>query len=341
MLQRKIGTFARITVSLLVLGLMACSGGTDSTRGEAGDPFVADGGAGATLSLTILSPLTVSGTARFVVTALDPAGAGLPFITITCNTERGISILNPSSGGVSRGTTGPDGVLSGTIGGLLPGSWIMECRAPNGLGLVARTRIVISGTIPEDFNGFPGASGGDIGGGEVVDQTPTIDDGSGVRITAFSFTDAGGETTTGPLDTEEGPGVCDNGTPADASDDFREPFTSISFGITVTNDTGGTLFIQTVAVVALQSDGAKSTGFLNAAAEIAKGSSSTISGLFSTPAADLMQHPVGDASLTLSSDTSPVTLEVQGVDENGEAFTAAASTTLTFANVNNCAAGSS
>ena len=110
-----------IAVSLVLL-LISCGSGNTSKGPEADSldgQFVADGSADSGLRIRVLNEVAVGGTSRFTVTATDPNGAPLAFIRIFCNTEDGLSILDPVSAGISVGITSSQGVVSGTIGGNL------------------------------------------------------------------------------------------------------------------------------------------------------------------------------------------------------------------------------
>lgn len=198
---------AILQVSILVgfasVAMFGCSQG-DTDGGSGVDTaentfpqFVSDGGAGGSITISAPATIPTGSTTGFSVTALDSNGGPLAFIRIFCESELGIAILEPSSGGVAFESTGADGFMSGVLGGLTPGSFLLECRAPEGFNLVTRITIVVVGDVPGDFEGFPGAAGGNLGGGALQDLTD--DD---IFITTVTFTDAGGETTTGPIDTE-------------------------------------------------------------------------------------------------------------------------------------------
>ena len=269
------------SAALIVTVFGACKkgstdGGTaaqDDGSGGLGSQFVSDGGAGGTLTLTITGGLTVAGTTGFRVTATDPAGRPLAFIRIFCESELGIAILEPNSGGVAFESTGPDGLMSGVIGGLLPGSFIMECRGPQGFNLVARAQVVIRGSIPSGFDGFPGAAGGNLGGGSFVDPDPDITDGTGVIIASVTYTDVAGTTTGGPLDTAQIPDCDGVATTIDP-----EPLSNTNYGITVTNNSGLLIFIDSVRIDYVGSV-MGSTGTQPQIIDIPAGSSATISGV--------------------------------------------------------------
>lgn len=169
--------FVRTTVGILAIGLVAggCGGRGDTDGGPAngdtgpGYQYVDDGGSGSTLVIEHDGEIRTGEQEDFRVIATDPNGQPLSFIRIFCETEQGISIIEPSRGGVAYEHTNINGIMSGVIGGLHPGSYLMECRAPQGFNLIARKSLRIVGDIPDDFSGFDGAAGGNLGGGLLVE----------------------------------------------------------------------------------------------------------------------------------------------------------------------------
>ena len=143
--------FGRVLVGILATSLFAvtyvgCQGGgdTDGNPDSAGvgSQLVSDGGSGSTLTISATGPIPVGSTIPFTVTAIDPNGAPLAFIRISCESESGIAILEPSRGGGAFESTGSAGVMSGVLGGLTPGSYVLECRGPEGFNLVALQEVM-------------------------------------------------------------------------------------------------------------------------------------------------------------------------------------------------------
>jgi hypothetical protein len=173
--------FGRALVGILATSLFAityvgCNGNGRDTSGDSQSDvvgqFVSDGGAGATLTINATGPIAVGQRISFTVTALDPSGLPLSFIRISCESEEGIAILEPSRNGVAFESTGAGGVMSGVLGGLVPGSYVLECRGPQGFNLVDRISLLVVGSA-DGFDGFPGAAGGELGGGLLVDAPET------------------------------------------------------------------------------------------------------------------------------------------------------------------------
>ena len=323
---------------------VGCNTGGDTDGGPANDDtlpggqFVSDGGAGGSLSISLTGPLTTAGTTGFFVTATDPSGAPLAFIRIFCETEKGIAILEPISGGTSFEHTGPDGVMSGLLGGLVPGSYILECRAPEGFNLVAREQIIIRGSVPDGFVGFPGATGGNLGGDRLVDRTPDEDDGA-VRISSVTISDGGDAVPGGPIDLVQS--ICDIGTDgiSGTSDDEIEPFFFTRYSLTIANDSPERVFIGSLTITI--SDGRPATSSQVVTVEVPPGGSAVIDGLLT----DLVvsgtiggSKTLAGSSFVLLPGTFPVTIALSGTDESGSSISLTDSFSLTFDSVNNCPA---
>jgi hypothetical protein len=133
---------------------------------------------------------------KFRVIAVDPQGSPLNHIRIFCESEHGIAILEPSRGGVAYEHTSTRGAMSGVLGGLTPGSYLLECRGPQGFNLVARESFRVVGDIPAGFQGWQGAAGGNLGGGAILDPGA-----GGVTVTQIQFSQLNNRiTTTGDID---------------------------------------------------------------------------------------------------------------------------------------------
>lgn len=313
-------------LTLSVMSLTACSKGDTSSPGNdsgLGDQFVSDGGAGATLLINIVggNRIPVGSTAPFTVTALDPQGNPLAFIQIFCESESGIAIIEPSSGGVAFEMTGADGVMSGIIGALTPGSYVMQCEANNGFGLIDRVSVVNTGDVPPGFAGFPGAAGGNLGGGVIIDDSGT----QTVSLSSFTLMRNGEEVST--VDTERGlclssSGVC-----------TVEPFGSTSWAIGISN---GLLQRIVSASVSFDIKGtASDVGPFSDTITIEPGSSSTITGPFSNGTTfSITGDPVQSGTFATVA-TVTVTLE------DGSTRTSTTTRTITYGAVNSCPSGQS
>jgi hypothetical protein len=246
------------------------SGGSHATT--PGTILVADGNFGGSLSISVRGSLSVGGTVGFFVTALDPTGAPYKFLRITCDTEEGLALLEPtnpagSTAGVEQ--TDTNGNMSGVLGGEAPGSFVLECRGPDGFQLVAKVSIVVAGPIPAGFAGFTGAGGGGLGGG-VVNPDPDLSD-DGVTITNVRFVTFGGTTNTADIDIVftsdcdgdgNGPGDPTTTPPTPAGTIDPEPFGFDDYLLDISNPLAAAVKIDSVAFTVIGA-GATSSVQLN------------------------------------------------------------------------------
>ena len=149
------------------------SGGKATDNLGNGSTPVSNGGFGAQLLLEVDG---VSGTPapvvnvgeikEFTVRAVDPRGVGLDHQRVFCESEKGVAILEPSSGGVAFEHTNPAGYMSGYLSCITKGSFLLECRIEQGFNLKVQQHIRCVG---EGTASFPGAAGGNLGGGNLVE----------------------------------------------------------------------------------------------------------------------------------------------------------------------------
>jgi hypothetical protein len=299
-------------------------GGTNNTT--PGAILVADGGFGGTLSIEITGDLSVGGTVGFFVRAFDPNGAPYEFIRIFCESERGIAILEPSSGGVAFESTDQSGTMSGVLGGVAPGSYILECRGPVGFQLVDRVSIIITGDTPAGFTGFPGAAGGNLGGGFIEDDSDFGD--SEVFVSDVSITTLGG--TVNQIDVVQN-GDCDgNVMTADP-----EPFGIDGYSLSISNPTQSTIEIDSVSF-SISELGVVSTTQLNQDT-IAAGATASLTGFFTAFDGGLSKLFAGTA-VSVPAGTFNVTFTIRGsfLDES-RTFAVTRSVTILADNFDNCA----
>ena len=106
----------------LILGLTYCNqGDTDGGIADAfpGSPLVAGAiNSGATLSIIADTNVPLGGSIEYLVEARDANGAPLPFIPITCDTEQGLALLEPT---VNPPTSTTAGIASTSSGGVMSG----------------------------------------------------------------------------------------------------------------------------------------------------------------------------------------------------------------------------
>lgn len=304
--------------------VVACdgSGATGETELKLGTSFESDGGAGGTITISVSGPLTVAGTVGFSVALKDASGAPLAFVDVFCDSEDGVAILEPSSGGVALGRTDGFGSMSGEIGGVTPGSYTMSCRGPQGFGLVADVAVKVTGDVPEGFVGFPGAAGGNLGGGTIVIP-------GDIGVTSVTFGNSvDGFSEGGPLDATF-TSDCDDA-PDSATDD--EPFNQDSYIVTLFNDNLFSIYIDTIEVIV---DGGLEDETYTVAGEITAGATGTVSGALGVPSGT-SKSVLGEASSWTVGGHS-VEFIVTGTTATGVGFSFSTTKIITYADQNNCA----
>lgn len=325
---------ARVMLVLVAVGLVSCSqGSTDGDEGNdvagLGAQFVADGGAGASLTISAPTTLATGSTSGFSVTALDPLGAPLAWLRLFCESERGIAILEPSAGGTSFESTGTNGMMSGVIGCTTPGSFMMECRGPDGYGLKTRAQVKCVGDVPQGFEGWPGAAGGNMGGGLIVDLTPDDVTDGGISISSVLIADGLGEASeTDPIDT-----VFTTDCNADGTHDDPETFTDTLVTLKVSNDTAERLIFGEATFVVY--DGRPGLTITEAVTtEVAPGTVGSVTTFLAS--FDGGSKSYAGTGMALIDGTYVVDVVLTGETESGEAFTLTDSFTITLFGVNNC-----
>ena len=318
-----------------IFGYVACNGQGDTDGGPGNDDAgigsqpVSDGGFGATLTIRLKDgddEIGITEREAFFVDAYDPNGQPLAFRRVFCETEKGIAILEPSKGGVAFEHTGPDGSMSGVLGGVTPGSYLIECRLEQGFNLVARKRLKIVGEVPPGFAGFPGAAGGNLGGGQIV-PNPVTDP----RTVTITFTGVGySNQPNGPIDT-----FFDNNCDNVATTIDPEPFGFDDFNVTITNPSVDT-FVITGVKFEVPTFGIESAT-QSVAVEIAGG----VSGTFSKPFTEFVGFSSAKTFATTTSavpdvGTYNVTFTVTGETLAGEDFSITESTSVQFGTVDRC-----
>ncbi len=324
---------AQTALGLTLFGMLAAAvlggcdtGDTDGGEGNdtsgLGTQFVSDGGSGGTLKITPnKTTINVGEIVGYKVVALDPRGAPLAFVRIFCESEKGIAILEPSSGGVAFESTGPDGLMSGKIGGVTPGSFIMECRGPEGFNLVDRIGLKVVGEIPEGFDGFPGAAGGNLGGGNLV-EPPNQD----VTLRAVTLINVLGERST-IVDI-----VFQNLCPGTTT---PEPYGADDFIITVTNQREDRITVESVE---FDGPGGASSDRIFTPLVIPPRTQTTIQGRFT----DVVSIPVAfqknfaTTAAVVPFGTFPVTFTLRGETASGDNFRQSITASITGKDVNNC-----
>ncbi len=317
------------SLALTTFGVLsACGGGGTGTTTDNGTQFVSNGGSGSKISLYLEKggkDIPTAGQVKFQVSAVDPQGNPLDNIRIFCETEHGIAIIEPTKGGVAFEHTSSSGIMSGVVGGLTPGSFLMECRGPQGFNLVARETFRVVGDIPEGFSGFPGAAGGNLGGGVFTD--PLTEQ---VVLTQIEFITVGrdGSERSGFID-NNGIADCDVNTPGNQV----EPFGPDQYSITVENNFDQRVSISSVEYV-VDLRPVQVTSLLELGGLVVNGNSQVeLTGVFTDIASEKLF--VG-TNIPVPSGTYNIEFTVRGSTVAGESFTQTQSATVVFGPFNYC-----
>ena len=97
--------FRFLIYTLCLAALFTACGGGSSTSSEeqVGDAQTISSNNSGSITLSVSTSLATTATAAFTVTLLDAQGAAIVGADITCQSEQGIAILSPVTGGVATG----------------------------------------------------------------------------------------------------------------------------------------------------------------------------------------------------------------------------------------------
>jgi hypothetical protein len=327
-------------------GFIACQSG-DTDGGPAADEgfpnqvFVAD--ESNTGSVRIVQSggarLPVGEIAGFFVEVKRNDGAGLANVQVRCDTERGLALIDPTTG---FELTNSEGVMSAKIGCSAPGSFQLLCSTSIGGNRRDFAEYICEGDIPEGFDGFSGAGGGGLGAG-VLGATGTPASGIGgadgsnaLRINKIDFYDEGVTTGDGTLSIDVVQGVCGDG----ASTPTPEKFFDTSVALTVQNRSNQTIRVNEVryrVTDATASGGNFRSGALQVIGDIvvpAGGETRLIVLVFEADggAKSFFQNQTISSSLGFRR----VDFTVEGSSDLNEDTVATGGATVSFGNFNNC-----
>lgn len=328
-----------VSIVLMIVALVSCGGTSGGDESFDGQAFVADESVGSIFFSTLPSEIQVSRTAGFAVGVKNGSGQVVPSITISCDTEQGLALIEPTSG---REITDENGSISGVLGCSRPGSFQVGCRLPVGANKRVFERVICRGEIPDTFTGFPGAGGGGLGGGVLVsdDGGPggTSLEGFGIETTVVSD----GETEgTFSVDTNQVNTCGDDGTDT-------EPFGDASIAFGFLNETNSTVSCgsYTITVAGVGTFGPIAIGGAIAGGFAPNGGVATVSVPLAIAQGDGTKTWAG-SSTTISSSTGfkNVTFsfacnkDTGDAADEGEDVTVTKAVGVTFANINRCETG--
>ena len=334
-----------IAVSLTAaLGLISCSGG-DTDGGKAGDQdfhgteFIPTEDNSGSIELEVKQEdLSVAETSGFFVHVKDSAGADVPDVTIACDSEKGVAIVEPTTG---KEITDSGGRISGIIGCAAPGSYLFGCRAPVGANIRKFVTIRCSGPVPTGFDGFSGSAGGGLGtGGSDVDDDagPGGTNTDGVRLSVITVNDTGAVDTTGSqIDVIQG--TCGSGTSITA-ETFGDTFIDMTVINNTNSDVRFTSFKYTIPGVGTSG----SISFIGESTASADGGQAQLSALVfsavgtSSTSDKYIIKSGGSSNIAIPSTTAVknVKFTLFGTTSAGESIQVTASTALSFGNYNHC-----
>jgi hypothetical protein len=316
MTSRRLLLSTLFSVALVPMGIVGCTGDTDGGTGAGADgQYVSDGAAGGAIRFKkVPASLEVAESGSFEVEVRDAQGNTASNVQVVCDSERGVAILEPTTG---REHTGSYGTMSGVIGGDKPGSFLFECRAEQGYNLAVRTSVKITGDVPAGFTGFPGAAGGNMGGGV---STPS----DNLQLLSVTFAQNGDDVTA--LDSTRGASCTGGG---------AEPFSNPLFKIKLKNDTLFNLNVSSVKVVVVDGSSGGNPEFTRTIdTEIAAGQTGTVSDVFFTAASGgTATYPDGSAGANGTFQVR-LTVSAQTSDGTDRSFSTVANVTLE--DQNNC-----
>lgn len=214
--------------SCILFGFGACNGNTGGNASSAddghSDEIFTNSDVG-TVSVDVVdSSFPVSTTTGFTVKIRGADSTPQADVPVTCDSEIGLAIVEPSTG---KGITDGFGSYSGVLGCAAPGSFRFGCRTP-GAGIRDFVTVKCTGGVPDGFAGFPGAGGGGLGGG----VSDVDDENSGeVSVSSIAVYD------TGSIGTEQSPEIdISQGSCTSGSTTEPEPFFNTFVGISVVNN---------------------------------------------------------------------------------------------------------
>ena len=322
--------------------LYGCSSGsTNNEETDFGDNFVSSDSGSLRLVVSD-SSLAVGQITSFSVQARGVDGSGASDVRVTCDSEAGLAITEPTSvnddlaGNASTGFTDDFGDLSGGAGCERAGSYRIRCSAAN---MSSATSIRCEG---DGFASFAGSAGGGLGGG-VTDTQDDVDDLAGVIFRTLQLAPGvsdGGEFGT-QVDINQD--VCEVN--PDSGEVIFEPFVTDSFSFEVENRTDTRITFTTFEFSVPEASGSGTAAYnsgpvsfllvVDAGSETTPATGSAqVPSFLTTNGGDKRGAGVGFIFGQIGDRN--VTVRLTGTDEQGDSFSISATTTIDFLNLNNC-----
>ncbi|MBX7138239.1 MAG: hypothetical protein K1X83_09665 [Oligoflexia bacterium] len=331
-------------VALLALGVVGCSGSTndESTADVVSDgSFVDSDGNVGSLTLNVKNDTpSVGSTSAFSVVVHNQNGQPVPGMRVTCDTERGLAILEPTTGSE---ITDSFGGISGVIGCAAPGSLQIGCRLSIGASKRKFATVKCQGPVPAGFSGFgENVAGGTLGGGVNTDDDSS-NDTDGLRITSIDFIDNGDLSSTATstsIDTVQGCCEYDDSDACISAEPFFDTYVKVkvvnntnqnarftSLRYRVPNGTGDSTATLTSSAISLIGD----------ATVEAEGGETSVLGLFADAVTGGNKRFAGSSSNIGSNfGFRNVRVTLSGTDGAGNPITVSASIAASLDNFNQC-----
>lgn len=330
--------YLALAIAGLGVAYIGCgSTGSGSSDVGLGAHPVSDGGFGAKLTIELAgggNEIPTAGKKDFLVIATDPNGLPIARERVFCESEKGLAIIEPSSGGVAFEHTNADGKMSGVLGGVTPGSFMLECRLPEGFNLIARKSFLVVGDVPAGFTGFQGAAGGNLGGGVIV-ENPNAQIGD-VTITSVEFSVLG---ETDPIS----PGVIDltqnTNCDSDASTNDPEPYGYDKIVVHIKNPLSQAVTIDNLTIQLNTDQEPETTIHLGVTVPANTSDQEVIAEFSDFPNSNSTKYLAGLPGSSVSIfkvGTYSVDVSFDGETANGEGIDSSVSTSVTFGNVDRC-----
>lgn len=267
--------------------------------------------------------LAVADIMGFRVFVRDSDGQPVTNIEVTCDTETGLGLIEPTTG---TEITDGDGQISGKVGCNILGSYQIACRPSAGTSARVFETVKCTGLRPDGFTGFPNAGGGGLGGGSAFPD-------SRLRINTITISDQGqsGSATTS-IDIVQD--TCDaSGTPT------PEEFFDSHVVFALTND--GINRVRVTGYKYKVADAFSSGSSFTSSTIALQGEVPPNGGELTVPSALLFDARSGakgpvNTSQNFVSGFKTVTFTVFGEDDFGNSFSDQESITLSFDDFNNC-----
>lgn len=341
-----------VVVCVAILGVVGCSGG-DTDGGHAADqdfhdaPFVPNEENSGSISLEVIEEeLNVADSTGFFVTVKDAAGLPVDDITVACDSEAGIAILEPTTGAE---ITDSGGRISGRIGCDAPGSYLFGCRLPVGGNLRKFVTVRCGGSIPTGFTGFEGAAGGGLGtGGSDTDEDAGVGgtDTAGIRVTRITVNDEGNADDTAAafeVDTVQSV-VCTPDDPDTAVSELEiEPIFNTYTTITVVNNTNSTIKFDTLKISIPGIGTSSAIAFIGEGTVPPDGGEAKLTALAftvvgtSTAADKFLIRGSSSSNIAIPGSTGPKNTKFTLTGTNSqESVSVSGTTAITYANFNRC-----